>query len=736
MDNFAVLIKTELLKRGLTQRDIAKQLKLSDSAISMYIDGKSKSERFNTWVQRNLGIYLKSHKGFTLMEMMISMVVISILMAASMPMISQFSTFKTGVDKNVMKCITESSSTGWYDTDGAGSTILPTTEPCKGAVVDAQYNRGRALNTATWYAKNGTSSQSGMAKKILRTACDQGGEKACDYFINNCWANGSGSAPYCDDTADFSDVTYYLHQNKNTNTINGATYIYNQLETLLPKMMPNLINEVFYACTNNQTPDENQNLGINLACELAKPRIYIQACNDGNTTACTIAYNNNYNRSCKQIKTAWSTAPTGDYNLAYNTDGDYETINCNMTSMASASITGCNGATANMLGNAPDDDCTYAYSQGFNQTCPVIYANWSTAPTGTYNLTTNGAPPTALVSSACTYSPPNHAACMASGIGTVCDDGTVYAGDYGGRHLFTTQTDELSSYTWNNGTIGISTGATNINNGLSNYNTLIGLSNAESPYMAADACKSLNNGPNNLGHTDWYLPARNELNLLYTNRASIGNFSTAQYSGMYYSSTEVSSTGVCMNYFFDGSACYTYNSKNNPYKVRCIRSANIADVTCPNIGNTCADTSKYAGYVDSRYIFTTSADELGTYPWNNGTIPGLTSTGATDMGYGMNNYNMLIAAIDTGAPYKANNACNVLNQDTLRNKGYTDWYLPARDEMVIFYTNKALIGGFATAGYWTSSEYGTHSYYGDLFSNCLSHSSKTDSYRVRCIRSE
>src|SRR3989339_399132 len=104
------------------------------------------------------------------MEMMISMVVIAILMAASMPMISQFSTFKTGVDKNVMKCITASTSTGWYDTDGAGATILPTTEPCKGAVLDTQYNRGRALNTAIWHAKNGTSSQSGMAKKILRTA--------------------------------------------------------------------------------------------------------------------------------------------------------------------------------------------------------------------------------------------------------------------------------------------------------------------------------------------------------------------------------------------------------------------------------------------------------------------------------------------------------------------------------------------------------------------------------------
>jgi len=56
MDDFALLIKTELLKRGLTQRDIAKRLKLSDSAISMYIDGRSKSKRFNRWIRRNLNI--------------------------------------------------------------------------------------------------------------------------------------------------------------------------------------------------------------------------------------------------------------------------------------------------------------------------------------------------------------------------------------------------------------------------------------------------------------------------------------------------------------------------------------------------------------------------------------------------------------------------------------------------------------------------------------------------------
>ena len=669
----------------------------------------------------------RMRKGFTLMEMMISMVVISILMAASMPMITQFSVFKTGVDKNVMKCIIESSSTGWYDTDGAGATALPTSGTvCNSAVVDTEYNRGRALNTATWYAKNGTSSQSEMAKKILRTACDQGGEKACDYFINNCRTDGSASVPYCDDTAGFLDITFYLHQNKNTNTNNGATYIYNQLETLLPKMIPNFVNEVFYACSNNQTPDNNQNLGINLACELAQPEVYIKACNNGDTAACIIAYNNNYNRNCGQVKTAWSTAPTGDYNLAYNSSGDYETVNCNMTSMASASITGCNGITANLLGNSPDDDCTYAYGQGYNQTCPVIYANWSTAPTGTYNLTTNGAPPTALVSSTCTYVPPNHAACMASGIGTVCDDGTVYAGDYSGRHLFTTQTNETGTYTWNNGTSMVAIGTTNLLNGQTNYSTLIGLSNSESPYAAAQACKSLNDGPSNYGHTDWYLPAINELVVLCTNRAAIGNFPDVSYGG-YWSSTETDSFRATRIY--STAVCSTYSSeKFNGTYVRCIRDEAAPDATCPTIGNTCADGTKYAGYYDSRYLFTTISNELGSYKWNNGTVPGLVLTGASDISYGLNNYTTLIAATDSGAPYKAAQACKTLNEDTARNRGYTDWYLPASNELALLAANS-----LASSGAWSSTEsdvYKARYNYYQLYAN------KTDAQIVKCIRSE
>ncbi len=49
--------------------------------------------------------------------------------------------------------------------------------------------------------------------------------------------------------------------------------------------------------------------------------------------------------------------------------------------------------------------------------------------------------------------------------------------------------------------------------------------------------------------------------------------------------------------------------------------------------------------------------------------------------------------------------------------GYSDWYLPSKDELNKLYLNKTTIGGFASQWYWSSSEYNTYTAWLKYFEN-------------------
>jgi hypothetical protein len=158
---------------------------------------------------------------------------------------------------------------------------------------------------------------------------------------------------------------------------------------------------------------------------------------------------------------------------------------------------------------------------------------------------------------------------------------------------------ESSSLTW--GTFGVTTGITSVINGPTNSASLAALGAA---YQAAVFCEGLTIG----GYSDWYLPAKNELEVLYyflkpsaqTNWPSSGSnanavspepVSTNYTSGSpaqtsagigfrdgetnafatvdYYSSTEFSSTRAWIQNFLDGSQ--TDGAKNLIGSVRAVR---------------------------------------------------------------------------------------------------------------------------------------------------------------------
>jgi hypothetical protein len=67
--------------------------------------------------------------------------------------------------------------------------------------------------------------------------------------------------------------------------------------------------------------------------------------------------------------------------------------------------------------------------------------------------------------------------------------------------------------------------------------------------------------------------------------------------------------------------------------------------------------------------------------------------------------------------------------------GYSDWYLPSKDELNKLYLNRGAIGGFAGAPYWSSSEVDANlawfQYFGDGTQN---NSAKANGYLVRAVR--
>jgi hypothetical protein len=74
----------------------------------------------------------------------------------------------------------------------------------------------------------------------------------------------------------------------------------------------------------------------------------------------------------------------------------------------------------------------------------------------------------------------------------------------------------------------------------------------------------------------------------------------------------------------------------------------------------------------------------------------------------------------------------------LTEGGYSDWYLPSKDELTALYTNKDAIGGFANSRYWSSSEFdaeGLYAWFYDFGNGFAFRNIKNSTYPVRAIRS-
>lgn len=146
------------------------------------------------------------------------------------------------------------------------------------------------------------------------------------------------------------------------------------------------------------------------------------------------------------------------------------------------------------------------------------------------------------------------------GIGQSCGS-IVHIGESGGNRIYAALADN-GSIRW--GPISTTTGATSTSDGLANTDDLIAYDLANGTnHPAAQSCRGL--GPK------WYLPADDELNLLWANRASFDLVSLGIDVGgtRYWSSRAHSGNNARRQQFNDGSQ--DFHHKNDPLLVRCFR---------------------------------------------------------------------------------------------------------------------------------------------------------------------
>lgn len=128
-----------------------------------------------------------------------------------------------------------------------------------------------------------------------------------------------------------------------------------------------------------------------------------------------------------------------------------------------------------------------------------------------------------------------------------------------------------------------------------------------------------------------------------------------------------------------------------------------------------------------RYLEAAPSDQSAGIQWGGEE----TSTGAsgTTLGYGETNTMSIVNKLGAGS-YAARICWD------LSLGGYTDWFLPCRDELVQMYNKRAVIGGFATTSfYWSSSEANSIDAYNMLFQfGEVRTETKGTNGRVRALR--
>ena len=186
-------------------------------------------------------------KGFTIAEILISMIVLSVIIAAGASLVT-VGKLTLGASRYAQACISQNNG------DIASNN-------CQKAILSCKYNLGKSCQSLLYIANGSIASSAESAKTVLKETCRQGGSKACDYFIEQCVADSTK----CDVSGSTNDLRYFLDLDT-TDSSAGKTYVYNKVSKWYKDGITNIMNEVNNACQAN---------GAGIACTIyLKQKVY------------------------------------------------------------------------------------------------------------------------------------------------------------------------------------------------------------------------------------------------------------------------------------------------------------------------------------------------------------------------------------------------------------------------------------------------------------------------------
>jgi uncharacterized protein (TIGR02145 family) len=164
--------------------------------------------------------------------------------------------------------------------------------------------------------------------------------------------------------------------------------------------------------------------------------------------------------------------------------------------------------------------------------------------------------------------------------------------------------------------------------------------------------------------------------------------------------TDGTGTGIFVSSLNDLTPNATYYIR--AYATNSVGTAYGNEVTFTTLAGTFIAGQYYQGgiifYVDPSGLhgLIAATSNQGAPSWGVGSVPGT----STAIGTGQANTTAIVTAINT--PGIAARVC-----DDLVLNGYSDWFLPSKNELYEMYLRKSLIGAFPSIHYWSSSEYST-----------------------------